>query len=107
MNAATREILTNPEILSVHQDPLGKQAARVLQDGDREVWKKPRKGGALAIALLNRGDGPKTIRARWKDLGITGKRRVRDLWQRTELGVLTDFVELEVSRHGTVALHVA
>ena len=41
MSAATLEILTNPEVISVDQDPAGIQGHRLWQEGPREVWMKP------------------------------------------------------------------
>jgi alpha-galactosidase len=51
----TLSLLTNDEVLAVNQDPLGKQAARIKNDGDVEVWAKPMEDGSLAVGLFNRG----------------------------------------------------
>ena len=39
----TLSLLTNDEVLAVDQDPLGRRAARVSQNGKLEVWAKDRK----------------------------------------------------------------
>ena len=48
-------MLTNPEVLAVDQDPLGRPAHR-LQGGPNqpEVWTRQLEGGAMAVAVFNR-----------------------------------------------------
>ncbi|MGH1559134.1 hypothetical protein ACRAWD_18525 [Caulobacter segnis] len=41
MDADTRDILLNKEVIAVNQDRLGVQGRRVRDDGDLEVWSKP------------------------------------------------------------------
>ena len=43
--------------------------------------------------------------ARWTDLGVKGKARVRDAWARKDLGSFADAFTAEVDPHG-VALVV-
>src|SRR5450755_2251877 len=50
-----KEILTNPEVIAVNQDPLGKQGRRVRKDATTEVWSKQMKDGSRAVVLFNRG----------------------------------------------------
>ena len=70
MDAATRAILTNREVIAVDQDRLGVQGRRVWRDGGREVWVKPLAGGARAVLLLNRGEAPAEIAVDWDHLGL-------------------------------------
>jgi len=42
----TLEILTNPEVIAVDQDPAGIQGHRVWQEGPLEIWMKPLADGA-------------------------------------------------------------
>jgi len=42
--------------------------------------------GSLAVGLFNRGEKEMEIAAKWSDLGLTGKQRVRDLWRQKDLG---------------------
>ncbi len=55
MNDLTLALLTNSEVIDVNQDPLGKQARRVAQVGQTEVWARPLFDGTTAVGLLNRG----------------------------------------------------
>jgi len=41
MDAETRALLTNPEVIAIDQDPLGIQGHRIKQEGPLEVWRSP------------------------------------------------------------------
>jgi alpha-galactosidase len=75
-------LVTNDEVLAVHQDPLGKAADRVAKDGELEVWSRRLADGSLAVGLFNRDEMDMTVAVNWSDLGIKGKQSVRDLWRR-------------------------
>ncbi len=91
MSAATRDILLNREVIAVDQDALGVQGRKVRDDGGEEVWARPLSGGAMAVALLNRGDLPVRIRVGWSELGWpSGPVAVRDLWKKEEVGSFRD-----------------
>lgn len=102
----TMNLLTNDEVLEVNQDPLGKQAVRVLQDGTREVWCKDMEDGSLAVGLFNRDEIPQTVTADWADLGVSGKMRVRDLWRQKDLGDFDGSFGAEIPRHGVVLVRL-
>lgn len=102
----TLNLLTNDEVLEVNQDPLGKQAGPVAKDGYLEVWAKPMEDGSTAVGLFNRDETPKTVTAKWSDLGLSGTRRVRDLWRQKDLGTFEGQFEAEVPRHGVVLVRL-
>ena len=78
---ATRETLTNAEVIAIDQDPLGVQGRRVASSpslgkfgGDSaEVWSKPLADGGFAVALLNRGKSPRVVRVEWSDVAFVGR----------------------------------
>jgi alpha-galactosidase len=47
-----------------------------------------------------------TVTAKWSDLGLTGKQRVRDLWRQKDLGEFTDSYAAPVGRHGVTLLRL-
>jgi len=107
MDAATKKILLNPEIIAINQDELGKQAKRIIDNGDTEVFAKLLSDGAWAIGLLNRNDNQeKTIRINWDDINLSGKISVRDLWQRKDLGAFPEGFEAKVPVHGCMLIKV-
>ena len=96
----TLSLLTNDEVLAVNQDPLGKQAARIKNDGDVEVWAKPMEDGSLAVGLFNRGEKSNPVKVTWGELGLTGPKSVRDLWRQKDLGTVDGEYSAVVARHG-------
>ena len=102
----TLGLLTNDEVLEVDQDPLGRQAARVTQEGALEVWAKDMEDGSKAVGLFNRGGAKAVVTARWKDLGISGPQKVRDLWRQKEMGVFSDDYHAEIPSHGCVLVRL-
>jgi alpha-galactosidase len=102
----TLSLLTNDEVIEVNQDPLGKQAYRVAQRGDTEVWAKDMEDGSKAVGLFNRGEMQSKVTVKWSDLGIDGTQRVRDLWRQRDVGVLSSSFATQVPRHGAVMLRL-
>jgi len=107
MSAATKETLTNREVIAVDQDPLGIQGRKVRDDGAEEVWARPLRGGAMAVVLLNRGDAPVRMKLTWQELGLAGKPvAVRDLWRKSDLGSFEHGYSDAVPPHGVVMLRL-
>lgn len=90
MSEEVREMLLNPEVIAVDQDPAGRQGRRVRVNGDTEVWAKEIKG-STAVGLFNRGSTTSSIEVPWEELGFGSRRHVRDLWQRADLGHLDGY----------------
>jgi alpha-galactosidase len=102
----TLALLTNDEVLDVDLDPLGKAASRVWKSHKLEVWSRPLSDGSRAVALFNRGMKPYSVTARWSDIGVTGRRRVRDLWLKKDLGEFENSYTVTVPRHGAMMIRV-
>jgi alpha-galactosidase len=100
-------LVTNDEVLAVHQDVLGKAADRVSQKDHLEVWARPLSDGSLAVGLFNRDEMDMKVAVKWSDLGITGPRRVRDLWRQKNLGTFDSEFSSVVPRHGALFVKVA
>ena len=106
MDDFTISLLTNDEIIEVDQDPLGKPGYRVSSEGELEVWKRHLEDGSVAVGLFNRGEKATIVTARWSDLGVSGKQKVRDLWRQKDLGIFAGQFSTEVGRHGTVIVRM-
>ena len=102
----TYGLLSNDEVLAVDQDPIGKQASRVADDEELEVWAKDLADGTKAVGLFNRGELPSRVAAKWDQLGLNGRQPVRDLWRQKDLGVFADQFSAEIPRHGVLLLKV-
>jgi alpha-galactosidase len=103
----TLSLLTNDEVLEVNQDPLGRQASRVLKMGDLEVWAKDMEDGSKAVGLFNRSSSQETVTANWTDLGLSGKQTVRDLWRQKDLGPFENQFSAPVPPHGVVLVKIS
>lgn len=105
-DAWTTALLTNPEVCALDQDPLGRPARRVFVPGlDAELWLRDLAGGARAIGLFNRTRQPVKVELTWKQVGLSRRPHVRDLWLRRDLGRAKSFVA-ELPPHGCVLLRV-
>lgn len=103
-NAATLAALTNPDLLAIDRDPLGKQAVRVGPAGTTETWTKPLADGSTAVALVNRGDASAEIATTASAIGLTASRvQVKDAWTHavTESSAT---IRAEVPAHGVAVL---
>jgi alpha-galactosidase len=102
----TINLLGNPEVLAVNQDPLGKAAGRTTRNGRTEVWSRPLSDGTRAVGLFNRDLVAQTMTVKWSDLGLAGSQPVRDLWQHKDLGAKSDAFSVVVPRHGVVLVKI-
>jgi len=70
MSSDTKKILLNKNVVAIDQDPLGKQAFRVLRNDGLEIWKKFLSEDRLAIAIFNRNSKTATMSFDLTDLEI-------------------------------------
>jgi alpha-galactosidase len=106
----TLDLLTNPEVIAVNQDPLGIQGRKVRIDlgNTTDVWAGALADGSKAVVTLNRADtGDRSIVVAFTDLGwqLNSHVRVRDLWSRKDLGEFQgNYTALNVAPHGSQML---
>jgi alpha-galactosidase len=110
MTATTKAILTNPDVIAVDQDPLGKQGTRVATSGSNlEIWSKQLSGtNTRAVALFNRSGAAASMSVTWTQIGLpAGAATVRDLYAQKDLGSFTDSYKADsVPSHGIVMLKI-
>ena len=108
MAPETKAILTNPEIIALDQDPLGKQGTKVRDDGEFEVWSKVLADGSRGVVLFNRGPSEARIAFSWTEIGypVRLSAKVKDLWLHKELGKFRGGFGTTVPSHGVVVLRV-
>jgi hypothetical protein len=110
MSTETRDILTNPEVLAVNQDPRGLQGVKVAEDTrGMQVYGKVLSGtGKRAVMLFNRTGSAANITVRWADLGLTSaSASVRNAWTRTDAGSFTTGYTTSVPANDAVLLTVS
>ena len=102
----TLNLLTNDEVISINQDPLGKQATCIQTIGDLRIYVKELEDGSKAVGFCN--FGTEIIDLSYKDfdkLGINGQVNVRDLWRQkyiSSIDTKTGQLDLKVPVHGVM-----
>lgn len=102
----TLELLTNPDVIDVDQDQLGRPAVQVEKSGDAEIWARPLADGGWAVGLINRGDFSQKITCHFSKLNVKGRHEVRNLWLRKNLGKYASSFSANVPRHGTTLIKI-
>ena len=103
----TLNVLCNAEVIAVDQDSLGRQAQPLVQNDDTLIMAKLMEDGSWAVGLFNLSELPREIAVDWSQMGISGPRRVRDLWRQKDVGIFEERFITRVGRHGVslVRLH--
>ncbi len=102
-------ILMNKDVIAIDQDALGKQGDRVYAEGPVEIWAKPLKGGAKAVAIFNFGESASEMRGiglHLKEMKLGSSVKARDVWAGKDLGKIKDDWKTTIPRHGVVLLVV-
>ena len=106
MNDFTLNLLTNPEVLAIDQDVLGKQAQRILQRDGTQVWMKEMNDGSKAIGIFNMDTVYKKIAFTNKELNVKTTGKVRDVWRRKDLGEFDNAFTTTIAPHGVTLIEI-
>jgi len=118
MTPATKEILTNKEVIAIDQDPLGIQGFKYASADSVETWFKPLQNGDWALCFLNRGKTPRTVTFDWSKEKVadelsklnpsfaTTSYRIRDVWKKKETGTTQKPLKATVPGHDVVMIRL-
>ncbi|MFI5387258.1 MAG: NPCBM/NEW2 domain-containing protein [Fimbriimonadales bacterium] len=106
LDAFTKAILCNHDVIEVDQDPLGKAATQRIVDGKLEVWARPLWDGTMAVGLFNRGTEKADVKCDLAKLGYKTPQPVRDLWLMKNLPGKTMLLHAPVPAHGAMLFKV-
>lgn len=107
IDAFTKNLLVNDEVLAVHQDLKGAVARRVLQADGRDLWVRPLADGSHAVAIVNRYPFVRRLGFTLAELGLSGVDfACRDLWRQQDLGAQKDGMAFDIPGHATVLLKI-
>jgi alpha-galactosidase len=99
LDAPTLALLTNPEVLAVNQASTGNQP-HFVEDGMR-VWSaRPVGVAGRYLALFNTTDKERQVGVDFRWLGVPGQVRVRDLWERQDIGTASGRFATNLPPHG-------
>lgn len=100
LDAATLALLTNREVLAVNQHSMGNRP-HFLAD-HTSVWSARAAGGEdRYLALFNLSNAPLDVSCPIRELGMTGKAFLRDLWTGRDLGGVGGSVTATLPAHGS------
>ncbi len=103
----TRGLLSNGEVLAIHQDALARSAVRVLDRNGWQVWVKELEGGAKAVGVFNMGERFDRFELEPALFGRGGQTYLpRDAWRQRDLPARSGSVSLVVPAHGVVLLTI-
>ena len=106
MDAFTKSLLVNDEMIAINQDVLGRQARRVVKEDATEVWTRPLANGDVAVGVMNAYPLSRRTCLRFSDLGLVGPHVLHDCWAQRDLGVFTCCYEAEIPAHATLVLRL-
>jgi hypothetical protein len=97
----TTSLLTNPEVIAVDQHSTGNHP--VISTDKTVVWvAQAAAADGHYLALFNLTESSQKLQYAWKDLGLaSSKYKVRDLWERKDLGI-EDAIIVTLPPHGSV-----
>ena len=100
LDAATLELLTNPEVLAVDQHSTHNR--ELFTRGNQVAWAADAPGSRdKYLAVFNLDDqAPAEVTVRWSELGLGMKCAVRDLWEKKDLGVVDATFAPKIEPHG-------
>lgn len=102
----TLNVLCNPEIIEVNQDPLGISGLVIKRNEEQFVMIKELQDGSSAVGLFNRGKVPVEISVSFSELGMAGRKPVRDLWRQEHLGRYKNRFSAMVPAEGVIMVKV-
>jgi alpha-galactosidase len=107
----------NEEVLAVNQDVLGKPSFRFREERvqagadaparHRVVHVKPLDRGCVAVGVFNLGGAEDRVACDLRELGFSAGARVRDAWERRDLGRVGGTLNIPVAAHGAQLLTLA
>eukprot|EP00602_Paraphysomonas_sp_CaronLab_P004848 CAMPEP_0185025060 /NCGR_PEP_ID=MMETSP1103-20130426/8162_1 /TAXON_ID=36769 /ORGANISM="Paraphysomonas bandaiensis, Strain Caron Lab Isolate" /LENGTH=404 /DNA_ID=CAMNT_0027558173 /DNA_START=152 /DNA_END=1366 /DNA_ORIENTATION=+ len=107
-----RSILMNPEVIAINQDEAFVAGERIRNDNETtggQVWSRPLSNGDLCVVLYNSGnsDGV-SVSVSWEEVGWSAEDKVyvRDLWERKDVGLVTDGFTAVLPAHDVVMLRL-
>lgn len=99
LDEPTLALLTNPEMLAVDQASSDNRP-HFVEDHVRAWSARPADGRGRYVALFNPTDKAREVGIPLRDLGLDGRRQVRDLWARQALADVTGRFAQALPPHG-------
>jgi hypothetical protein len=105
-DAVTTKLITNAEVIAVNQKAIHRRELR--NENGLVIWVSEQPGtGAKYVAMFNLNDGKaQEISVSWKELGLNGQLKVRNIWTKKVVGKFANEYTAQVEAHGCVLVHI-
>lgn len=105
LDAPTKALLTNPEVIAVNQRSSGNRP-HFFEDWTR-AWSGRAANGDHYLALFNTGSNPRMVGIDLSVLGIHRPVSVRDLWARKDVGSAAVRLERNIAPHASMLFRLS
>lgn len=96
-----KRIILNKEVIAINQDSLGKVAERKVNADNYQVFVRPLSGNRYAVAMMNTADKAQKLSINFKQIGLNGAYKVRDVWQHKQIATKASKWSGRVEAHET------
>ena len=96
----TLDLLTNEEVLRVLNHTSGGE--QIYRTDEKAAWKSVDEDGSVYAALFNIGDEEAEVSVTFEELELSGKKKLRDLWQKADLGDAEEKMSAVIPPHGAM-----
>ncbi len=106
-DAITTKLITHAEVIAVNQHAVNRHEIR--NENGLVIWVSEQPGtGAKYVAIFNLNDGKaQEINISWKELGLNGKLKVRNLWSKEAVGKFDNEYTAQVEAHGCILIKIS
>lgn len=102
----TLNVLCNPEVIDVNQDPLGECGSVIKRNENCFLMVKKLIDGSIAVGMFNRGAKSEAVSVNWSELQVEGKQSVRDIWRQKTLGKYIEKFSAQIPAQGVMMIKV-
>lgn len=110
MSDDIRALLTDPDVIAINQDKLGKQGYRVLAEPSNniEIWVRELENKEWAVALLNTSQSAQELAAEWNSFQwfLHGTYDITDVWTKQPAGDTSTPYTARVESHDIALLRL-
>ncbi|MGB8694275.1 MAG: glycoside hydrolase family 27 protein, partial [Steroidobacteraceae bacterium] len=106
LDAFTRNLLINDEVIAIDQDPQGHAARKAWESEGWQIWVRELESGRKAVGVFNFGEQFRKIRLAGRVPELIIGAPLRDVWRQRDLAPLAKDYEAGVPAHGVVLLVV-
>jgi alpha-galactosidase len=106
LDAFTRNLLVNDEVIAIDQDPLGHAAHRAWAEDGWEIWVRELADGRRAVGVFNFRDEFRSLKLSGRLPELAPGVVMRDVWRQKHLGPLKSSFEAQLPANGVLLLTI-